>query len=163
MTSDHPYAEWSDGECVNAILELRAKRLAQDIPKVRLVSRVNRAGYDITTAEYSVFEDTPLRGAPHIRRGILDALAQAFDPDVDLNESDPLIRATELMFRYRTKLHMTHDQIARELAGQGHAVSPAQYRAIEQGMTLKVPYGVIVSAAKVLGIPARELLPELES
>lgn len=38
-----------------------------------------------------------------------------------------------------------------------------QYRAMENGQTKDVPVHVILSAAVILGIPAHELFPELDS
>jgi hypothetical protein len=38
-----------------------------------------------------------------------------------------------------------------------------QYRAMENGQTKDVPVHVILSAALLLGIPAHELFPELDS
>jgi hypothetical protein len=157
------YADMNDGQCVTAIIELRRERTTRDIARVRFVSRINRAGYGISTAEYSAMEDAPALGVQHVRNGILDAARKAFDPAMDLESGDPLIRATELMNQYRTEQGLSHDQIASKITEMGYRISRDQYRSIEQGMTHKVPYEVILYAAIYLGIPANVLDARLET
>jgi hypothetical protein len=153
----------TDAECVTAIIELRRERITRDIPRVRFVARINRAGYGISTAEYSAMEDAPALGIDHVRNGIIPAAQKAFDPAMDLDSGDPVTRVTQLMSQYRSQHGMSHDQLATEITKMGYSISRDQYRAIEQGMTRKVPYEVILYSAIILGIPANDLDPRLET
>ena len=155
--------QMTDADCVAAIIEIRRERTARDIPRVRFVARINRAGYGISTAEYSAMEDAPALGIDHVRHGIVPAAQQAMDSAMDLDSGDPVTRVTQLMSQYRSQRGMSHDQLATEITKMGYPISRDQYRAIEQGMTRKVAFEVILYTAIILGIPANDLDPRLET
>jgi hypothetical protein len=66
------------------------------------------------------------------------------------------------MSDYRTDQSLSYGQIAAEITGMGYSISRDQYRSIEQGMTRKIPYEVILYSAIILKIPVESLDSRLE-
>lgn len=164
MTQDRTedYSAWSDMQCVNAIIQARTRRTTLDMPRVLVVRRINQAGYAIGMSEYSGMENAPARYIDHVRKGILPALNQALDLSVPLPGESDSERLTRLLFHYRLQSNDSYESVAAAVTNRGYPITRDQYRAIEQGLTRKIPFDVAIGAATYLGIPAHELIPSLQ-
>jgi hypothetical protein len=156
------HAEWTDPQCVQAIMNMRRERIQRAIPRVRFVARLKRAGYELSAAEYGAIEDAPLTGLEHARKGLTDAAQRAFNPLPDVYQDAPVRLMTERLAEARNDQDISFDQMADAITAMGYPITRDQYRAIEQGMTRKVPIEVILYAGMHLQIPGQALFPQLE-
>jgi hypothetical protein len=155
---------WTDAECVEAIMNMRRERISRAIPRVRFVARLKRAGYELSAAEYAAVEDSPAHPTSivHVRKGLTQCAERAFDPLPDVYQGAPVRLMTECLADARKEQGLSFDQVADAITAMGHPITRDQYRAIEQGMTRKVPIEVILYAAIHMQVPGRSLFPQLD-
>lgn len=74
-------------------------------------------------------------------------------------------RIMEVIRKYRAEQALGIEELTLKITNKypDFPVTFFEYRAMERGQTKNVPVHIVLAAATLLGIPAHELFPELDS
>ena len=150
---------YSDPELVEFMRKLKEDRKNKGTAISRFVRQLNKAGYEITVSQYKEYETLPGKAIPAIREymlvyayKVLNSLRIQDSPQGKLTSY-----AMTVIGESRQQQGIDYFQMAEKLRTRHISMTEAEYRTLEQGISLNVPFEVVAECARILGIGVGEL------
>lgn len=147
--------------CLQSIQNIKAARISRNLTFPRFVAALQRHGASITVDEYKKIEQFPVQSIPYIHDGLLTYADRVFNSNrtpgslQSLTTTHAMIvianKRRELGYSYQNMANMLNESYELGLNAN-------HYRTCEQGITVQVPFDLVVRAANVLEIPLEDLL-----
>jgi len=153
----------TDRDKVEYMKQLATDRRDKGIAIPRFVRAINKAyagsGRSVSLEAYKEAERYPLKGIPLINEYLLQVAYDVLNSTRVQNspQARNTAYAMTVIANARIARGFEYADMREKLNARGVAISEAEYRTSEQGITKSVDFEVIVEAARILGIAPGEL------